>query len=64
MRFRQCIAYSEKKRNFSFSTNTWSETRRFWRLRGISKNPIMYEDLTPNLTKFLKFWASALSFIE
>jgi hypothetical protein len=64
VRFRQYTAYSEKKRNYAFLPNTRNEAVRFRQKRGIRENPIMYEDLTLNLTKFLKFWTSALSIIE
>jgi phage protein U len=54
----------EKKRNYAFSANTQSETVHFQQSCGIRKNPIMFKDLTTNLTNFLKFWTSALCVVE
>ncbi len=53
MRFRQYTAYSEKKRNYEFSVNMWSETKRFCRKRRVKRrvfgeNLIMYEIFTLN----------------
>jgi hypothetical protein len=64
VRFRQYKAYSEKEWNYVILANKRSETVRFLRLRGIRENQIMFENFTLHLTKFLKVWTWALSFIE